>query len=1074
MISLPTSGCCRTLLILCVLTGLCHAQIVVWDGGGSTDLWSDSDNWVGGAAPANNGLQTARFAGSVRLNPWTDVPWSLAGLEFAGGGGAFQLGGALLTLGAGGIFQSSSASQSVGNNITLAANQNFVAGSGDLVMTGSLETGGFLLTVNATTSARTVTLAGNLTGGGSLTKVGAGRLNLNGTNSHTGPTTLTAGTVQAGTNAAFGTGVLRLNGGTLTSNASRTIANSVTLNATSTISGSQAINFAGGFTLASSGSLSVGNTALTTISGNVTEAGGSRGFTKAGTGNLLATGSLGYTGHTVVQGGTLALAGTASLPESNLVLQGGLLGMSGTLSRELGTGSGQVRWVSSSNGGFAAYGGNLVIGGMSATPVWGTTSHFVGNGRSLLLNSAIATGLLDWTSPFSLGTANRTISVTDNTGLTTDLARISGEISGTGGLIKSGTGLLELTAANSFTGSLWIQGGRVAVSSLTNAGVPGPLGAGSGVNAAIRMGTGGTSAILEYTGSGHGTDRPIALAGGSGGAVLWASGTGAWELSGAVSATAATSKTLTLRGNSTATNTLSGNISNGSAAVSVAKLDPGTWLLSGANSHTGNTTLTAGTLLLGSNSAIGTGTLVWNGGQLAAANGPRALPNVILLAASSSLGGSQPLTFSGSFSQSSSRTLTITNSALTTFAGSTFLLAETNATRTLTISNTGPVLISSSVQNGTGSGADGLTKTGLGLLTLAGNNSYSGTTTVSSGTLRAEGFATAMGTGALSLGAARLELAGPASLAFGRNTTLTANATVVSDRTSPGGGVTHSLGTLALGAQTLTVEKGLLVTNGTAGVLFGNTTLSASGAIFAPQAGAELIIASLTGSNRSFTVSGAGNMTINGTLATGSGTLTKSGTGTLQLGGSAANTRTGNTSVNGGTLLLGKPPGVNAIAGGTLTIGDANGLDVVRLDASDQIANTVALVLNGGRFDLNGFSEIAGTLDLNASSSLGLGGSASAAFAASALQNWSGFTLTVNGFSTGTNTLRFGTTSAGLSIAQLALLRFADYGSAPGQIDSLGYVTPIPKPGTWGGLFVMCTGFLLASGKFRRQRRPVG
>ena len=1053
-------------LLVCAVST--SAQVVVWNGGGASDDWSDGDNWAGGSPPGNDGTWTASFAGVNRLTPWTNSPWSLTGLSFAGSAGSFELGGSSLTLGSGGIGNMSSVLQNFGNEVIMVASQSFTAAAGDLTVSGNISTGGYTLTVNSTASARVLTLSGLLSGSGNLTKVGAGRLNLNAANSYSGTTTLTAGTTQAGNDMAFGTGLLRLNGGSLTTNASRTISNAVSLTATSTVSGSQPINFSGTFTLASGGTLNITNSALTTISGDINESGGSRAFTKGGNGNLVASGNLGYSGATILRGGTLALGGSATIPSSNLFLRGGILAMSGSFSRDLGTGNGEVRWNSGSNGGFAAYGGNLVISGIGSTPVWGGTTNFLANGRTLLLSSTIATGVVDWASPFSLGTANRKISVADNAAVTTDSARISGLVSGSGGLIKSGTGTLELTAPNTFSGGVWIQAGRVIVPSVSNAGLPSPLGAGSGANAAIRMGTGTTSAILEYTGTGDSTDRPVVLQGSSGGATLWATGTGAWEIGGTISAGAATTKTLTLRGNSTAPNAISGDISNGSATILVTKLDPGTWVLSGSNTYTGNTTITAGTLVVGSNSALGAGTIVLNGGTLSATGSPRSLTNPIFLAASSSIGGSTELTLSGNFFQSTSRTLTINNAAPTTFSGASFVLAALNTTRTLTINNSGPVTISAPIQNGTGSGADRLTKTGAGLLTLSGSNSYSGTTTISAGTVRAENFATALGVGALSLGAARLELAGSMPIAFGRNTTLSASATIASDTLTAGPGVTHSLGTLSMGATTLTIARGDLVTSGTAGISFGNTSLSASGAVFSPQAGTELVLAALSGSNRSFSVSGAGNMTINGTLSTGPGTLTKAGSGDLRLGGISANTRSGSTSVSGGTLILGKPSGINAIAGGVLTIGDAIGADSVRLDASNQIADSVAIVLNGGRLNLNGFSEIAGTLDLNASSSLQLGGTSTVAFAASALQNWSGFTLTVSGFTTGVNTLRFGTTSTGLSLAQLSQIRFSDYGNASGLIDNLGYVTPVPEPGSWLAVLSM-GGCLLILRKRRRD-----
>jgi hypothetical protein len=56
-------------------------------------------------------------------------------------------------------------------------------------------------------------------------------------------------------------------------------------------------------------------------------------------------------------------------------------------------------------------------------------------------------------------------------------------------------------------------------------------------------------------------------------------------------------------------------------------------------------------------------------------------------------------------------------------------------------------------------------------------------------------------------------------------------------------------------------------------------------------------------------------------------------------------------------------------------------------------------------------------------------------------------TLVITNFQLGTTQLRFGTSSSGLTPAQLAQIKFADYTNAPGQIDTNGYVTPIvPQP----------------------------
>ena len=93
---------------------------------------------------------------------------------------------------------------------------------------------------------------------------------------------------------------------------------------------------------------------------------------------------------------------------------------------------------------------------------------------------------------------------------------------------------------------------------------------------------------------------------------------------------------------------------------------------------------------------------------------------------------------------------------------------------------------------------------------------------------------------------------------------------------------------------------------------------------------------------------------------TGAG-ITKEGAGTLAFGGAGSNTYTGTTTVNTGTLALGKTGGATAVAG-NLSIG---GSGVVRLDASNQIADTSAVTLGATgtpTLNLNGFAERIGSL----------------------------------------------------------------------------------------------------------------
>ena len=144
----------------------------------------------------------------------------------------------------------------------------------------------------------------------------------------------------------------------------------------------------------------------------------------------------------------------------------------------------------------------------------------------------------------------------------------------------------------------------------------------------------------------------------------------------------------------------------------IVAINAGTLTLSGSNTYGGGTTLASGAQLnFNSPQAIGTGPLTINGGTIDATGGP--IVNVNTNAenwnSDFTFGGTNPLNLGPG-------TVTV------------------NANRQITVNGAGALTVGGSFNGG----AYNLTKAGLGGLTLA-NANYTGTTTVSAGTLTVGG-----------------------------------------------------------------------------------------------------------------------------------------------------------------------------------------------------------------------------------------------------------------------------------------------------------------------------------------------
>jgi fibronectin-binding autotransporter adhesin len=387
-----------------------------------------------------------------------------------------------------------------GSAITLANNNNLSLSGGSLTFLGTndLNFGSGTATINnnrtITTTTGTLTI-GSInadTAARNLTKAGAGTLILsNAAGTYGGITTISAGTLEMGNNSSLGSaGNITFTGGTLRYGAGVDADLSSRIkNSTSTLRIDTGVNTV---TFASS---------LETTNANALD--------KLGSGTLVLTGSNSYTGATNISEGILRINSENSLGSGQLRLQGGVLGLgSGDFTRPLATGVGSVT-IQQDGSGFAAFGANRTvnIGGAGAQLGWGTTSNFFNtNGSRMVLNVDQSDATLTLANALSLGNnATRTIEVGDGSAAVD--AIITGIVSQSPGsvsnLIKSGHGLLQLDAANTYSGTTTVSAGTLLVGgSIANSATTVASGAslrGSGTTGTVNVSAGGILAPGHLT-----------------------------------------------------------------------------------------------------------------------------------------------------------------------------------------------------------------------------------------------------------------------------------------------------------------------------------------------------------------------------------------------------------------------------------------------------------------------------------------------------------------------------------------------------------------------------------------------
>ena len=596
------------------LTPSIHAADGVWVSGGSSELWSDTSNWVTGT-PAGGAGAAASFEGTGSSSIQLDAPVTLGSLRFA------------TTADTSNWTLSSQTSPAHGINLTRAS-------------------GAPSIEVATNTQAD---LAVALSGTSGFSKTGAGTLLLSAINPLAGPVTVADGKLSL--NGSGQVGNVHLSNASSTFDLSAISANHLSLTHLSGVQGSSVV--LGSRTL----EVAINNIHdSNSFAGNLS--GSQGGLVKSGAGTLSLEGTNSYTGSTTVNAGKLDLKSRNALyqgqqdqwTKENITVKGGATlqlsvgGANGFTEQDVdsmigeftqnvaenglqsgstigldtstasggtfslatgihdssGTGAGSLGLLKTGSNTLELTGQNSYTG---STTLEGGTLKFSGAAditlsrlnaaQSTTLDLASAEGNIAIRSINAAGSINlggRSVAI----GSANGLSEISGNVSGTGGNItKTGVGTLTLSGTNAYSGTTSIANGTLLLGKTTalyggdiTKWTKANIAADAGATLAIKMGgTGGFSASNANTLLSN-------LATGTEPGGLKAGSSIGFDTTDAPS------------GNFTLTSAIADRSGEGAGSIGLVKLGSGTLQLDGAHSYTGTTRIEAGTLRLGRNALL--------------------------------------------------------------------------------------------------------------------------------------------------------------------------------------------------------------------------------------------------------------------------------------------------------------------------------------------------------------------------------------------------------------------------------------------------------------------------------------
>lgn len=801
-------------------------------------------------------------------------PGGLGGSGGAGGSGMLNLSGNLNFLGNNSFIINAGSAMNIGNATPGAATAGSITGLADITNNG---------VVNFNQSDANYTFGTTMSGTGSTVFNATGVTTLTGAHTYSGPTSVNAGTLLV--NGSLANGAVQVNSG-------GTLGGSGTLGGTVTVADGGHLAGATGSTL-NVGSLVFGaNSNFDVALGAPVLGGGNplvnvaNNLTLDGKLNVADAGGFGtgvyrlinYTG-SLTDNGMQVNSVPGRFDVSDLALQtvvGNQVNLLVSAPAEVvqfWDGSQQVP-----NGSIEGGNGTWNTTSTNWADVSGVTSDvwlngfavFQGSAGTVAVEGAQTIGGMQFvTDGYVLQGGNADSLTLDHSSGKSNVrvdpnvtATLNVAINGASTLTKLDTGTLVLNAANGYTGGTALEGGKIVV----------------GNNAAL-----GTGALTAANGTSLDSNTTVNLA-------------NQVTLDGTV--TVAGSNNLTLSGNITGNGSL---VKTGTEVLE----------LRGTNDYTGGTTISAGTLIA-SVGSLGSGAIVNN----------RTLELI------QSVDGTLTQSISGSGELTKSGTGTLTLTGNNTYEGGTSIIAGKVVA---SASNLGSGIIVNNAAlelNQTGNsilaqeivGSGSLTKTGVGALILAGNNSQmSGTTTISDGTLVAS--AANLGSGAIVNNAA-LELnqsvggtlaqaiSGSGTLAKAGAGTLTlSGVNTMTGSTTINGGTLLLNGSLA--SSSVQVNSG--ATLGGSGTLGGAVTVAGGGSLLG-MTGSTLSVGSLVlEASSSFDVglgtpvSGGGNPLVNvGGDLTLDGTLNVTDIGGFGSGVYRLINYTGGLTDNG--MLIGNVP----------------------------------------------------------------------------------------------------------------------------------------------------------------------